>query len=297
MKRIGRPEAKRPRSGPRIEVEPTVSQVVSPKLLEWAEDADKAAARVHARADAEAVHDLRVSLRRSRSLLRIVRPVYGWFYVDVIRRELGKVADATGALRDEEVLAKTLAKLELSKAGRAGLGTWATKRQHREKALRTSVVRLLLAGTLSPPLAYLRALIALPRKPDRDREARRFARQVVFEAQAEVDDCRAADTADVVGMHNLRIAYKRMRYAIEAFMPMLPPELRAWKDVASKFQSVLGDLHDHDVAIDVISRASSIEEPAREEILSALRATREGLAAHYRELAGHEVMMSFRNPA
>lgn len=266
-------------------VETRVSQLATPKLTEWIGNLEQAIPRVLADSDPEAVHDLRVALRRIRSLLRIVRDVYGRFHTNLIRRELAKVADATGALRDEEVLEGTLEHLELpSRAGKA-LAAWDAKRKQRLKALRTSVVALLRSGALQPPLAHLRALMSLPCDPEHDREVRRFARQVVLEAQADVDECRATEVADVAGMHKLRIAYKRLRYSIDAFGQVLPPELRAWRDVAARFQSLLGDLHDVDVAIDVIRGAGAIAPAPRALILETLQQRRNELAVKYVETA------------
>ena len=273
---------------PQVLVETRVSQCVGPKLAEWVQDLQEATPRVLADSDPEAVHDLRVALRRIRSLLRIVRSVYGTFHVNAIRREMAKVANATGALRDEEVLAETLAALELKGAAKNGLAAWRQRRKQRLKALRSSVVSLLASGALKLPITHMQALVALPCNPKRDREVRRFARQVVLEAQANVDECRAAEVSDVTGMHALRIAYKRLRYSIEAFAKYLPPELRAWRDVAAKFQSLLGDLHDHDVAIEVLRRAANLRSETRGPAIRALRDRRDGFAAQYLELVGHQ---------
>jgi len=270
---------------PRVVIETRVSQLATPKLTEWIGDLEEAIPRVLADSDTEAVHDLRVALRRIRSLLRIVRDVYGRFHTNLIRRELAKVADATGALRDEEVLEGTLESLELPARAAKALAPWETKRRQRLKALRTSVVALLRSGALQPPLAHLRALMSLPCDPERDREVRRFARQIVLEAQADVDECRSADVVDVDGMHTLRITYKRLRYSIDAFGQVLPPELRAWREVAARFQSLLGDLHDVDVALDVIRRAGVIAPAPRALILEALQKRRDELASKYVETA------------
>jgi CHAD domain-containing protein len=280
-KRAGRAHGR-----PRVVVETRVSQLVSPKLSEWIVELEDAVPRVIDDSDPEGVHDLRVALRRIRSLMRIVRPVYGTFHTNLIRKEMARVADATGALRDEEVLAETLGDLKLQGAAKAGLAAWRSRRKQRLKALRASVVSLIQSGALQAPIAHLRALLSLPCNPKRDREVRRFARQVVLEAQANVDDCRSAEVVDVAGMHVLRIAHKRLRYSIEAFSQVLPPELRAWRDVAAKFQSVLGDLHDHDVAMEVTRRAAALRTDTRNATLRALSARRDESAAKYLQLTG-----------
>jgi len=271
---------------PPLEVETTVSQLVTPKLQEWLSDLSNAMPRVLANSDSEAVHDLRVSIRRIRSLLRIVRNVYGRFHVDAIRSEFARVADATGALRDEEVLAETLEALELDSATRVAIAPWFPRRAHRMKALRTKVVRLLQAGSLDPPREHLLALMKLPCDPDYDKEVRKFARQVVLDEQAHVERSRQADVTNVAGMHAHRIAYKRLRYAIEAFYQVLPAELRAWREVSSKFQSVLGRVHDHDVAMEVFRKAGSLGPEPRAVVVAQLAAQRDEIAAKYIEMSG-----------
>ena len=278
-----RPGRSSPR--PRVVVETRVSQLAAPKLLEWVADVEEAIPRVLASSDGEAVHDLRVALRRIRSLLRLVRRVFGGFHVNLIRRELARVADATGSLRDEEVLEKTLDALDVDARTGKVLSPWKTRRRQRLKALQTSVIALLRSGALLAPLAHLRALLSLPCDPERDREVRRFARQAVLEAQAYVDECRGVEVDDVAGMHVLRIAYKRLRYSIDAFAPVLPPELRAWRDVATRFQSLLGDMHDLDVAVEVIRRTSAIAPAPRAVIVTALQKQRDDLATRYLESA------------
>lgn len=279
------PTASRAR-GPRTEVESTVSRLASPKLLEWVAQLDEIVPRVLGQTDDEAVHDLRVTLRRIRSLLRIVRPVYGRFHVDSIRNELARIADATGTLRDEEVLQQTLRALELDDAVGADLAAWLARRAHRLRALRSSVKRLLAAGVLQRPTQHLQALLQLPCHPKRDKEVRRFAREMVLASQHEVEEHRQAEVRDEAGMHALRIAHKRLRYAIEAFYPVLAPELQAWKEVAARFQSVLGDLHDCDVAMATLKAASALSPATRDEVLAALSRCRDQIADRYLELVG-----------
>lgn len=271
---------------PPPEVETTVSSVVGPKLREWLTDLEQAIPRVMQNADDEAVHDLRVALRRIRSLLRLVGPVYGRYHSKLIRDEFKRVASATGSLRDEEVLRETLDDLRLSARTRRTLQPWRSRRKKRERALRASVVRMLRSQSLQPAMGHLGALLQLPCPPKRDRQATRFARKVVLDAQLAVDALqRDAAVTDSLAMHNLRIAYKRLRYAVEAFEPVLPPELRAWQPKAQRFQKVLGDLHDCDVALQVIRRAVSIPPDAKAAVTRALAKRRREIASDYLELA------------
>ncbi len=271
-------------------MEASLASVVVPKLNSWLDDLADAIPRVIHQKDGEAVHDLRVSLRRIRSLLRVVRPVFGRFHVGRIRAEMQRTAAATGALRDEEVLEETLEALDLSEPHRTALAPWLRTRADRERELRAEVIRLLSSGALDAPRAELRALLILPLRPGRDKEAYRFARRVVLEAQEQVEALRTADVGDVQGMHDLRIACKRLRYAVEALAPVLPPELRAWGHVAATFQKVLGHLHDHDVALETVRDAPELSEQTRAAVTAALSKKRAHHAEHYLAEVGFEVV-------
>jgi CHAD domain len=54
---------------------------------------------------------------------------------------------------------------------------------------------------------------------------------------------------EVHGLHNLRIAAKRLRYTLEIFEDVLPPTVQAMADELAQIQDELGALHDSDVMI------------------------------------------------
>lgn len=62
-----------------------------------------------------------------------------------------------------------------------------------------------------------------------------------------------ADEPERVGqLHNLRIAAKRLRYTLEIFADVLPPESSSMLDEMTKVQEELGSLHDTDVMIALV---------------------------------------------
>ena len=54
---------------------------------------------------------------------------------------------------------------------------------------------------------------------------------------------------EVRGLHNLRIAAKRLRYTLEIFEDVLPAPCQAFADELAQVQDELGALHDNDVMI------------------------------------------------
>ena len=257
-----------------------VTELLGPELRAITADVRKALPRLDDARDVEAVHDFRVALRRLRSLLRPARKVYGSFHTDAVRAALKRVADATGTLRDEEVLGETLLALELSPGGQSARAAWLRRRTPRRRALRGAVLRLVRGGGVEEAIRLLDALLLLPVKKKRDPDAAKFAREVVFSAEAAVQ-AGAERENDAAGLHALRILYKRLRYAVDGFEDALSPELCAIAPVAAKFQKRLGEVHDLDVARTSVERARTLAPAVRREIVGAIESARAACVLRY----------------
>ncbi len=61
-----------------------------------------------------------------------------------------------------------------------------------------------------------------------------------------------ADSTNITELHDMRIAAKRLRYALELFADALGPETAACIERIKEFQEVVGDIHDHDVHADIL---------------------------------------------
>jgi CHAD domain-containing protein len=239
--------------------------------------------RVTSRSDPEAVHDMRVAIRRARTLLRLARPIYGRFLADAVRLSFARVQHATGDLRDEEALFELFAQLDVADPAFAA---WQKRRGQRDRALRDELVSRIRAGALRRPRALLHALVILPVPAADNAPLAKLARRSVARACKEVESKRDVATSDVVGLHDLRIAYKKLRYAAEFFAEALPPELAALAPTAARFQKRLGEIHDVDVAIETIRRARGMPPATRSNVLAALGAWRDKRVAKYQgELA------------
>ena len=59
----------------------------------------------------------------------------------------------------------------------------------------------------------------------------------------------ADEPANVHGLHDMRIAAKRLRYTFEVFEDVLPVDGKAVVSELTRIQDELGDLHDSDVMI------------------------------------------------
>jgi hypothetical protein len=64
----------------------------------------------------------------------------------------------------------------------------------------------------------------------------------------------AVATGSPEPVHRMRIAVKYLRYTLEVFAPEFPGGFEAERRQVKKLQELLGDLHDHDVRIDLLRR-------------------------------------------
>jgi CHAD domain-containing protein len=76
--------------------------------------------------------------------------------------------------------------------------------------------------------------------------------------------------------HDMRIAAKRLRYALEVLAPCFGPEAEAARDAAKRLQSVLGEVHDCDQMLPAVWGIESLR--------ASLRERREARFAEFRDL-------------
>jgi len=265
------PRAERAAGTMRARVASRIAEVMSARgrVLEHAEGST----------DDEAVHDYRVGLRRLRSALRALRPMWSKKALQPLEASLKALADATGDVRDEEVLAETLARVPLSEEASKHLATWRRGRSRRLHGARGLASRRLAGAELGGQLhATLHAIeIALAEPPPRPTTMHRLAKRSVVRSLEEVER-RAVSTHrdDVEGMHTLRIRVKRLRYAIELVFEggSTGVALKA----SAKLQKRLGEIHDLDEAKVRIGRSWGLERVVRHEIADRLSEQRHKLA-------------------
>ena len=234
-------------------------------------------ARVSDATDDEAIHDLRVAIRRLRVLLKLARRIFGRYHTDAVRSAFTVVHRSTGALRDEEVLEETLARVQVDLPPFLG---WRKKRVSHQKKLRKAVLVELGGTTLKNARALLAALLTFPANPDDEVDVARFAVRAVERAQKEVQARRAVNTDDAAGLHALRIAHKHVRYAAELLSDALPAELSALAKPSTLFQKRLGEIHDIDMAIETL-KATRLAASTRVVVIEALHGRRAERVAKY----------------
>ena len=206
--------------------------------------------------DADPVHDLRVALRRCRSLadgLMAIDPDSSW---KDMKKAGKRLFQALGELRDLQVMAEWIEKL--SDAGAAASGDRRSGDPGASDPVAISLLHHVRAREAECKQQALKDLHQFDRKQWRQwtrtlpRRAARVPRgsavylHLALEKWTAAYDLhqRALRTRSQVGWHELRIGIKRFRYTVENF---LPRQHALWGDDLKELQDLLGEVHDLDV--------------------------------------------------
>ncbi len=107
------------------------------------------------------------------------------------------------------------------------------------------------------PSPARRALMAKPRPVtgiDPSRRVRPNARRILATRIDEVYqyDGLVANPANITDLHNMRIAFKRLRYLLEIFDAAFDADLEPFLEQVKAMQDLLGDIHDCDVQVPML---------------------------------------------
>ncbi|HYW67066.1 MAG TPA: CHAD domain-containing protein [Candidatus Dormibacteraeota bacterium] len=249
-------------------------------LSYWMERTLKELEKVRTSPEPDAVHDLRVALRRCRSVAAVmeeVDPDRSWREM----RKLGrKLFSQLGELRDVQVLEdwakklgaesdpvrlQLLAIFEKQEAELRESAMWVAGKfdQKAWKRLESGLQR---RARVVPPDGLAAQCLALER----------------LEAAKELHT-RALRAERPRPWHELRIGVKRFRYTVES---LLPEKYELWGDQLKRVQDLLGEVHDLDVLADTIVHSAAEEsEETRTRWAERIASERHERIETYRQLS------------
>jgi inorganic triphosphatase YgiF len=208
--------------------------------------------------DPEGVHDLRVATRRLRTALQLLAEAgVSPKRLERHRRALRALARAAAAVRDADVQLLAFA------AGDAPAELILAVEQQRTRG-RSELLAALDSPATAQALAQLDREIARLRErgetpPPEDGSpslARHFAGSLLwrrYEAVLAYETALAAPEPET--LHQLRIAVKRLRYAVEFFSETLGKEAKRLRALLAEFQDLLGAHQDATVAMELARSA------------------------------------------
>ncbi len=222
-------------------------------LAFWMERVQKELEDLRTSPDADTVHDLRVAIRRCRSVATVmeeVDPDPAWRQM---RKAARKLFHGLGALRDAQVMAAWLKKL--APEGDPVGAQLQTSLEAEEPKLREEALRAAAKfdektwNRLERHLGQRARLIPVEGLAAECLAVERFEKAKELHAGA-------LRTEKSKPWHSLRIGLKRFRYAVES---LLPERYAAWSDNLKRLQDLLGELHDLDVLADAVQESDCVE--------------------------------------
>ena len=210
--------------------------------------------------DPEGVHSMRVASRRIRSTLRSFMPYLNKRSLAPIVKQIKSIADALGEVRDQDVAIQALEDLsaEAPKQFSSTLERLIESRNARRDEARHELKKTIAKDFLKELSGQFEASITSAFQPDATANEQvseplyiDVARTIIGDRLDELEHLSHSlfNPDDPGPLHEMRIAAKRLRYAIELFAECLPSDIEAFAKEAAHLQTELGQLHDCDVWI------------------------------------------------
>jgi CHAD domain-containing protein len=202
----------------------------------------------------EDVHDMRVAIRRMRSLLRLLEPYYKSKTIRGYSRDLRRIGWALGDVRDLDVLLDDLKQYQskLDAEGQAALQEMIDFLDRRRAAAREELNDVLDSKFYRRFVKDFSKFLTKAEQKAKQANGEVVPYQVRHVLPMLIHDrlaaVRAYETAiptdDAKTMHQLRIEFKRLRYAISLFDGLLGSSINDFIEEIKRIQDELGRLND-----------------------------------------------------
>lgn len=247
--------------------------------------------------DREGVHDMRVASRRLRENLRLLgETAFDQAETDALRKQLKRLTRTLGEARDTDVFLEHLdtydAQLPINE--RSGLAPLRKELKKRYKRSHKALKKLLNDPKTQKLYDQLERFAATDKViadcTDLDSAAvapslvRHFAGSAIwrrYEGVLAYDTVVDPETSQEI-LHQLRMAFKRLRYTIEFFEDALPITIKVMHEQLVQAQDDLGAIHD-DYAANLYMTQTVLDTKKPDEALLKYRDSRETDSRKMRE--------------
>ena len=215
--------------------------------------------------DPEGVHSMRVASRRLRSALREFMPYLRQRGLTSVVKQTKSIAAALGDVRDQDVAIIALEKVEKQAPNEAGaaLKTLIDERKELRNQAREKLSSVLVDKEMKEARADFMARIHLATRLRKARDESeplltfsKMAATVIGERLKELE--KLSDSLyspfEIEPLHDMRIAAKRLRYALELFHQCWGRSLQTYAKSVAKIQTALGEVHDCDVWLESLGK-------------------------------------------
>ncbi len=208
--------------------------------------------------DVEALHRTRVASRRLREVLPVIEARGAAARIRRSRGRVRRLTRALGGVREMDVALGILDEIEAARPESRCVLAVARADVLRERAVRYAEMIRTLADI--KPAGLARDLAAIGQNvpgPSGSDQRRRLRERVVRRSQrldAAIDQAGALYAFD--RLHLVRIAAKKLRYALELVQELTPLGTRRLVARLKQFQDLLGRLHDLEVVAAYVRRAT-----------------------------------------
>lgn len=216
--------------------------------------------------DPEGVHSMRVASRRLRSALRDFTPYLRKRGLTSVQKRLRNLAGTLGEVRDHDVALIALEELEKRAPANVSptLKQFIDARKEQREQSREQLKAVLDTTQLDQLQSDFVAAVDGATATDGAKAQSapqitylKMSRAVILDRLKELEKLSADvfKPFEVETLHDMRIAAKRLRYAVELFQSCWGRSISTYAKRAARVQTALGDLHDCDVWIENFGKA------------------------------------------
>jgi CHAD domain-containing protein len=197
--------------------------------------------------DPDSIHDARVAVRRLRSHLRTFRSLLAPEWSRHLREELAWLGDAVGGVRDAEVLRDRLWSrmdgVDRDGSGAALIVALESRRMAARRELLAAMGSARYRSLVDALVSAATEPIGLSGQGSRPAQGTLSLMGSPWKRLAKRVSSARSDPADDT-LHRIRIRTKRVRYAAEAFVPVVGKRAARFAKAAGSLQDVLGEHQD-----------------------------------------------------